>query len=553
MKDRISWGEWCWVTAVALAVVVISTFPYAAGCLAKTPGLRFAGAVFDLEDYYSHLAKMWQGYRGEWRYRLLFTSEDHVGAYVQLFYIALGHVARLLGLGLPITYHLARIGAGLALLLVANHFIAFFAAGQVRRVAYLLVATSSGLGWLVEAVHPTPMGGVSPIDFWLVDGYTFFSLFTFPHFSAAVVFLLLLYGVLLRLAEEADGMDAGRTSWIWKALWAVLLSWGLGLVHPYALLLADLVPALYLAWCMIAGRRLPSRLLIALVLMGLVQAPLLLYNYHVFATLPVFRAWAAQNITPSPPPAYYLLGYGVVAILAAWGARPALRASPRVPFLLLWVVVAFALAYLPWGLQRRFVEGVHVPLCVLAGYGLVGGLMPVLAHPLGGIARLLRYSPRRLCWLTQALILVLAAISNLYLVSNYALAAAARHPTLFHTADEVAAVEWLDVHSEWDETVLAAYETGNWIAGAIGHRVVLGHWAETVDYKVKRMQVAAFYATVTPQAERRTWLSRWGARYVYVGPEERALGSFDPAEADYLQPVFRQGEIVIYLVVGRTS
>jgi len=33
-----------------------------------------------------------------------------------------------------------------------------------------------------------------------------------------------------------------------RVVWVVLISWGLGLIHPYALLLADLVPALYLAW-----------------------------------------------------------------------------------------------------------------------------------------------------------------------------------------------------------------------------------------------------------------------------------------------------------------
>jgi hypothetical protein len=480
---------------------------------------------------------------------MLFTPEAHEGAYFQPFYIALGYLARLTGLRLPLAYHVARVVFGFLMLLVVYRFIARFVAPvRTRQVAFLLAVTSSGLGWLIEAIHPTLPGGISPIDFWLIDAYTFFSLFVVPHFSAAIALLLSLYGVLLRLAGEADGAFPGTVLRWQDATVVVLFSWGVGLIHPYTLLLADLVPALYLLWRVVAERRLPVHLLFPLALMGLAQAPLLLYDYWIFATSPVFRAWADQNVTLSPPPLYYLLGYGVVAILAAWGARPALRASRCVPFLLLWIVVAFALAYLPWGLQRRFVEGVHVALCVLAGYGLVDGLMPVLAHPLGRIARLLRYSPRRLCWLTRALILVLAAISNLYLVSNYALAAAARHPALFRTADEVAAVEWLDVHSEWDETVLAAYETGNWIAGAIGHRVVLGHWAETVDYKVKRMQVATFYAAGTTGADRRELLDRWGVRYVYVGPLERASGGLDPSAASDLELAFSCGDVAVYRV-----
>ena len=552
MNDRVSRAEWPWAIAVSLAVVAFSALPYAVGYLAQTPGLRFAGGVFDLEDYHSYLARMWQGYRGEWRFRLLFTPEAHEGAYFQPFHIALGHLARLTGLGLPLTYQVARVVSGFLMLLVVYRFIARFVAPvHTRRMAFLLAATSSGLGWLVEMVHSTLPGGISPVDFWFIDAYTFFSLFIVPHFSVAIALLLSTYGVLLRLAGEVDDPSPATAVRLQDGMVVVLFSWGLGLIHPYALLLADLIPVLYLAWRVVAKRRLPARLLVALVLMGLAQAPLLLYDYRVFTTSPVFRSWATQNATLSPPPTYYLLGYGVVALLAAWGVRPALRSSSRVPFLLLWIVAACALAYLPWGLQRRFVEGVHVGLCVLAGYGLVDGLNLVLARPLEWMARLLRYSTRRLRWLAQALILVLAALSNLYLVSGYTLAASARHPALFHTADEVAAVEWLDRNSEWDETVLAAYETGNWIAGTIGHRVVLGHWAETVDHEVKRVQVTAFYGAGTTDLERRDLLDRWGVRYVYVGPLEQALGGFEPAFVSYLEPAFSRGDVAVYRVRER--
>ena len=546
MSDVVSRAEWRWAAAVALAVVVVSALPYVAGYLAQTPDLRFAGGVFDLEDYRSYLARMWQGYRGEWQFRLLFTPEAHAGAYFQPFHLALGHLARLTRLGLPLTYQVARVTFGFLMLLAVYRFIARFVAPVgVRRVAFLLAATSSGLGWLVEVVHPTLPGGISPIDFWLIDAYTFFSLLVVPHFSAAIALLLSLYGVLLRLAGEPDGAPVTVPS-LRDAAVVVLLSWGLGLIHPYTLLLADLVPALYLAWLLVAERRLRARLLVALVLMGLAQVPLLVYDYRVFATSPVFQGWAAQNVTLSPPPLYYLLGYGVVAVLAAWGVRPALRSCPRAPFLLLWIVAAFALAYLPWGLQRRFAEGVHVGLCALAGYGLVDGLMPVLARPLGRMARLLRRSQRRLHWLARALVVVLAAISNLYLVSGYTLAAATRHPAFFHTADELAAAGWLAAHSGWDETVLAAYETGNWIAGTVGHRVVLGHWAETVDCEAKREGVAAFYGADLTDAQRRGLLGQWGVRYVYFGPRERALGGFESAADPYLEPVFSRGDVTIY-------
>jgi hypothetical protein len=94
MSDPIDRAEWTWAVIVATLGVFVSTIPYLVGWLVQSPEMRFTGAVFNQEDYNSYLGKMWQGYRGAWRYQSLFTSEPHQGAYLLTFYIALGHLAR---------------------------------------------------------------------------------------------------------------------------------------------------------------------------------------------------------------------------------------------------------------------------------------------------------------------------------------------------------------------------------------------------------------------------------------------------------------------------
>src|SRR5512139_4123375 len=115
--QRVTRQEWVWAIAVTGLVMIISSVPYLAGYLAQTGELRFGGAVLDRADYHSHLAKVWQGYSGEWTYRLLFTPETHAGAYLQTFYVALGHLARLTGLGLSLSYQTARLVCGFLMLL----------------------------------------------------------------------------------------------------------------------------------------------------------------------------------------------------------------------------------------------------------------------------------------------------------------------------------------------------------------------------------------------------------------------------------------------------
>ena len=201
---RVMRKEWVWAAIVSGLIVAASTVPYVAGYAAQTPQVRFSGVLMNPADYHSHLAKMWQGYRGEWRYRLIFTSEEHEGVFVQTFYVALGHLARSFGLGLSLTFQLARIALGFAMLLAIYRFVAHFVTSvQTRQVAFLLATTASGLGWLTEVIVPTQPGGVSPMEFWLSDGYIYLALLTSPHFCAAVALLVSVF-LLLQHRNQAN-------------------------------------------------------------------------------------------------------------------------------------------------------------------------------------------------------------------------------------------------------------------------------------------------------------------------------------------------------------
>ncbi len=107
--ERVTQREWMWAVGMSVLIVAASTLPYLAGYLAQMADWRFGGALLDRVDYHGYLARMQQGYRGEWRFRLLFTPEMHEGVYSQPLYIIPGHLARLGGLGLPLTYQLARL------------------------------------------------------------------------------------------------------------------------------------------------------------------------------------------------------------------------------------------------------------------------------------------------------------------------------------------------------------------------------------------------------------------------------------------------------------
>jgi hypothetical protein len=530
--------------ALAILVLTVSCLPYVLGYGFAPPGWDFSGFILNAEDSNTYLAAMQQGAQGAWRFRLLYTSEDHPGAFLYLFYLLLGHLSALTGLPLILTYHLARLFCGLALLLVAYFFIAFFIRQRaVRWIAYLLVCFSSGLGWLVLLISPTPPGGTSPIDFWLMDAYTFFTILLVPHFCLGVALLLLVFVFML------DYFHRVRPS---SLMMAVIASWLLAVIHPYLLLIAGCVLTGYGLLLLFLRRRLPIDEAKGLVVLGCSLIPPLSYYYWTVTSDPVMRAFSEQDITMSPPPSFYILGYGLVFLLAIGGFIHILRQRrERELFLSIWVVVVGVMLYFPFKVQRRSITGLHIPLCILASLGLFKYVLPTVYHSRvsRAISRALSYDRRRLRLFVLNLIVVATFPSNLYLLASSSLAALQGHPALFHTEAENEAIDWLADNSQPTDTVLCSYWVGNHIPARIGHRVFLGHWDATIDFTQKREAVEAFFQSQTDDSTRLNILQAYGIAYLFYGPQERALDNFNPEDKAYLMKSFGNSEVSIYRVV----
>jgi hypothetical protein len=227
------------VVIVAIVVVAVSCLPYLVGYLFTPPGRVFGGFVLDVVDSNAYLAKMQQGAQGHWKAVLLHTPEDHPALRLYVFYLALGHLAAWLGLPLILVYHAARVVCGLILLIGLYMFLGLFLKSRrVRWVAYLLAAIGSGIGWLIILVAGNPaLGGVSPLDFWLMEAYVFFTLFLFPQSALAMALLMGGLGGMVRYFERGGG---------WRP-WLFALGCGLflALINPYVLLVAGAVLAGY--------------------------------------------------------------------------------------------------------------------------------------------------------------------------------------------------------------------------------------------------------------------------------------------------------------------
>lgn len=522
--------EWMLAVLVALTTTALAQIPYALGYALARPDMVFTGILMNPEDAQSYFAKMLQGYDGAWLYMIPFTTEEHAPAFLGGFYLLLGHLTRGLGLSLETMWHAARVVCDALLFVATFDFIAEFVRdARARWTAYLLALFGSGLGWVLFLLNQPDWLAWFPVDFKMPEAHLFFTALTFPHVAFGTTCLLVSVGALAR----------GTWRGAFVAGWSNL---ALAVAYPFLIYLVLAIAAVHWLALVARARQIVWRQAMFAALSALVPLPLLVYYAVTLATNPVMRAWDAQAITLSPPLPHYLVAYGVMLALAL------LTLSRRAEFAWLWawLIAAALLVYAPLNPQRRFVQGVQVPLAILAAVGFLDALLPRVARTRAfrWLSARPNYSVAGLERLLIVLFLLAMSLSNLYVLASTSLTASVQQPyPLFRPRDEAQAVAWLRANTSRDQVVLAQYEVGNYVAARAGNRVVVGHWAETLDWQAK-FDAAEKFFSAADEAWRRDFLARERVAYVWVD----ARNQFEASRADYLHMVFECADTKIFSV-----
>jgi hypothetical protein len=521
-----------WLFAIFIAL--LTTLPHLIALMNTPQGWQYSGALpvpagFRV-DYNSHLAKMWQGSRGEFAYQLLFTHEDHPALpTVQGFYVVLGAFAGLFNLNFALVYHLARIILIVIMILTLWRFAAYFFTKNSERWLVLLFATlAAGWGWLALPFTRD----IAPIEFWLIDAYNLIGAIYMPHFVAAISLQMvaMLTFEAWRKQPEPYHLPVLTLTLFLDAI-----------IQPYVVLLTfPLFGLLTLYHCFI-GKTLPIKRALLLIIPALAHGGIVIYQYALIQGNPIWADFTAQNITLSPPPVLYILGYLPFLLPILWGIKPlwcATRHDERWLVPVLWVLLALILLYMPIATQRRYLLGVQTPLAVLAAFGWMQSVRFRRANLL-----LIPY-------------LALAFIAPLLLIMGNMLAFASveANAAVYYSADELQAANWIEENAPSDALLLTTFNpdergTGGMVVALTGRRVFSGHWIETAFYDSKTQQIATFYNAITSDGERQLLLDEIDADYIWYDSEAQATGAWQPASVDYLQQVFASETVVIYEVI----
>jgi hypothetical protein len=515
--------EYRWALIISILILAFGSLPLIAGYTTQNQDQRFIGTFFDRSDYAVHLAMMHYGEQGGWGYQFRFTTEPHSIAYVKIFYVVLGHLGGWFHLPVEFLFQAARLFLGLlACLSIYRLLRRVFPSIEQRRLAFLLAMLGSGVGWF-QVLSGLISAKNFPIDLWFIDAYPLFSFDLFPHFSAVIA--------ALAISITAFLDHTRRPRWQNIAIIAACALF-VQIVNPIAFILADASMAGVVAFAWWQTRRLNRQLALNLGLIAALQIPLLLYAFILLTRDPTWALFTSQNVTLSPSPTFYLLGFALFWPFVVAGAIRALRErEPSFGWALVWTIFAFGLAYLPINSQRRFLLVITVPLAVLATPSILD-----FSRRLGARLRLKKYSG-------AVIITALASLSTLMLVGTYSLTMRNRPSALFEPAALVKAVDWLGKNGTPNDVVLASEPSSQLVAMRTPLRLYFGHVMETLHYDEKALEVQSYFEGKQPGG----WLQAQGITWVIYGPHETAWRERPPDGSD-LEIVYQNSLVIIYRV-----
>lgn len=532
-------NERSWVLIFALCLVLLTAIPYLIA--ASQQNGNFTGFLIGVEDGNSYIAKMLRGGQGDWLFRSPYTTANQSGALIYLPYLLLGKVMgpNAQHAALVLLFHLFRSATIILLCFAAYDFLSFFIKGvNLRRIGLVLITLGNGLGWVLLFLGQRSLLGSIPLDFYSPETFGYLAIFSLPHLVLARA--LLLWGLLAYLKSFSDPGKKGKASTVLQ----MMLVWlAMALTHLITAALGLLLISVHFVYVGIRKYFDKDRLdlnnvqLQAITLAVVGVLPVLAYNAWAYWQDTYLRAWATQNQILSPNPVHYLLAYGLLLPFAYFGLRNLLRTNWRSGSLLLvWLILLPLLLYAPVGLQRRLSEGAWVALIVLA----------LCAFEVASKRGKSKPSPIRdphELWL-----LSLAFPSTLILLLGSIQAAQNVVPPIFRSGAETQAFLELRSMAQPGDVVLASYDTSNALPAWAPLRVVAGHGPESVNLEDLLPKIKSVYQGKISEDSRLEFLQKYDVGYIFWGPNERLLGSWEPANEPYLELIVNIGKYQIYQV-----
>ena len=517
-----------WFKKNKLLVFLVITFlflnnlPYLAGIYRANISDKIftAAPAYNYDDYFVYLSNIESAAQDNLFSKNYYSHTSELNLFFSPHWFLLGQFSKVANLGTIASYHVFRIIFSLFFIAVLWWWLKkIFDTYKKQLLALAMVLFANGLGVLFLSFWPN--SNISPVNLWVAESNTFYSLYYSPLFILSQTLILLIAAIFIRAT-------AGKNK---KLLWlAGLLTLTLGIIHPYDLLI--IIPIITF-WLIISPNFYKKKIfyLAPIYLAGALASA---YFYWLLQTDPSASAWNQQNIVSSGNILSYIWGFGLITILWLISffiiIKKAWYKNIYILFLLLWGSLGWILVYLPVNFNRRLSNGWHIPLVILSIVAIkyiYKKLPPILK---GGLI------------MTISILLIFDTLY--YIISNTQIV---YNNQLLYIDQARESIYELVKNTPADSAILTRGIEGNRLPAFSARKVYLGHSMQTWQPEIKNKEVIELW---TSQRDISTWLNSKGIDYIFAS-KEYIPEFYDIkwlATENYIEPIVDNDDFIFYEV-----
>ncbi|MBI5022717.1 MAG: hypothetical protein HZC05_00930 [Candidatus Magasanikbacteria bacterium] len=480
----------------------------------------------DMPVYFSYIEQTKQGHL---LFSDLYTSEPHQ-PFLNIFLLAVGLTAKFFNLSAPIIFHLTRLTLIPFFIWTLKKIIDFFEPHWHPRLLLVLITFTTGFGLLLaplmsrENIFQVGAG----LDLLAAEATPFMSMFYSGHFILS--WLALLWSIIFTIKSYQ------KQSCLY-AVAAGIINLFFFQFHPYY---APLIFIFSLTILLYALFKKKLKNIWFFLLQMTIPLPSIIYYFYLFFTDERASIFLSQNYLPSPAWWVTLFSFGFLGPLAIGGLAILTikkQWSEKYLFLFFWLTATALLLYSPLRSQRRFIEGMFIPIFFFA-------LVPFKT------AFVQRYlNARHTACLIVVIILFLFSSQTTFTILYLHYLSPKQWPqAIYFDKSIIQAAQWLKNETTARDIIMAATDNGNIIPSISGRRVFAGHLGETLFFDLKKTVISDFFRNQKDN-KRIDFLANHKISLIFWSKEEKALGNFQPEIKKYLQKIYDKDWVQIYRVL----
>lgn len=485
------------------------------------------------EDSLAYMAWSRQAANGNLLFSMKYTSLPHQPFFFLSFFLISGWINAISGVEIGLVLFLLKSIGVVLFLCMFFTVIKYFKLNRVQAtIASIFLVTSSGFGAiLILLFKPSKLIHLPyPIDLWMPESNTFWSLLWNPLWPYSLTLILLIV-YLINIASDRNDY---RFAWISGGLTALL-----ALCHPYQ------VALIYPLTVIICAVKKKNKSFPILWRFFIISIPFVL---HVFLLSRFHPLLVAHNLTgqaKSPPLLASCLGLGIPLLIVIGGVVIFWKYLRKTFWQMeIWIFVSFILSYFSVWFQRKLLFGIHIPICILSAI--------ILERLFSKITNIrVRQNVLGVTLVILFPIMISTHIHNFHELLREVKEDGVESPYWIKN-EIIEGMEYLKINSKPEDIVFASYPISRLLPAYSGNTVVWGHWSQSVDYAKRVEWYKNIFGAQSDWNNLKRNMEFWslGIKYVFleVDSMDSLHSSFDGRIITGTKKVFTNRSVVIYKI-----